>query len=40
LQAVGASGWNAPPSEKWFEDVIEKSSQVKKNKENNVNKIF
>ena len=29
LKAHGASGWNAPPSEKWFEDIIEKSSQVK-----------
>jgi len=27
LKSGGASGWNAPPSEKWFEDILEKSSQ-------------
>jgi len=28
LKYGGASGWNAPPSEKWFDDIIKKSSQV------------
>jgi len=30
LKAAGASGWNSPPSEKWFDDIINKSSQVNK----------